>query len=292
MIPSKHLKQLLLALTSTAFIACGSGSSTTDKTDIEAEQTKEEVKIPNILPKANAGVDMNITFGQPIILNGAKSSDVNGTIIQYEWKNGTETVGNQANIVLDNITAEGTYTFTLTVTDDENATATDSVKVITYSDTVVVLNTNQGDIELKMFSNIAPKAVENFVTHSKNGYYDGIIFHRVIKDFMIQGGDPLGTGYGGTSIWGTPFEDETTPSVLFNKPFLLAMANSGKNTNASQFFITTKEADFLNGKYTLFGEVIEGTNTVTAIENTPVGYGDKPKEEQKIIKAYIKFEVK
>lgn len=108
-------------------------------------------------------------------------------------------------------------------------------------DTLVVLKTNQGDITIKLLPLVAPKAVENFTTHVKNGYYNGIAFHRVIRGFMVQGGDPTETGMGGKSIWGKPFEDEFNPNYKFDKPGVLAMANSGKNTNGSQFFITVEK---------------------------------------------------
>ncbi len=153
---------------------------------------------------------------------------------------------------------------------------------------IVVLETNQGNIELKMFPKVAPLAVENFTTHATNGYYNGLLFHRVIKDFMIQGGDPTGTGTGGTSIWNKEFVNEYAANVVFDKPFLLAMANHGPNTNGSQFFITTKATAWLNGGYTIFGEVISGQENVRKIENTPVGRADRPNSEQKIIKAYVK----
>ena len=154
--------------------------------------------------------------------------------------------------------------------------------------TVVVLETNQGNIEIKLFPKIAPLAVENFVTHATNGYYNGLIFHRVIKDFMIQGGDPTGTGTGGKSIWNKNFPDEFAANVVFDRPFLLAMANRGPKTNGSQFFITTKATPWLNGKHTIFGEVIVGQDIVRKIENTKVGAGSKPVATQKIIKAYVK----
>jgi peptidylprolyl isomerase len=156
------------------------------------------------------------------------------------------------------------------------------------TDTLVVLKTNQGDITLKMFPEVAPLAVENFVTHAKEGYYDGLIFHRVIKDFMIQGGDPTGTGRGGDSIWKKEFVNEHAPNVVFDRPFLLAMANHGPNTNGSQFFITTKATPFLNGGYTIFGEVVSGEESVRKIENTKTGRADRPVEEQKILKAIVK----
>lgn len=103
-------------------------------------------------------------------------------------------------------------------------------------DTVVTISTSVGDVKIRLFPEYAPKAVENFITHAKEGYYNGVIFHRVIKDFMIQGGDPEGTGMGGESIWGTPFENEVTPN-LRNFRGALAMANAGPDTNGSQFYI-------------------------------------------------------
>ena len=156
------------------------------------------------------------------------------------------------------------------------------------SKNIVVLETNQGTIELKMFPDIAPLAVENFTTHAANGYYDGLIFHRVIKDFMIQGGDPTGTGTGGTSIWNKEFVNEYGKNVVFDKPFMLAMANHGPNTNGSQFFITTKATPWLNGGYTIFGEVVSGQDVVQKIENSKTAVADRPVSEQKMIKVYVK----
>ena len=153
---------------------------------------------------------------------------------------------------------------------------------------IVVLKTNQGDITLKLFPKVAPLAVENFVTHVKEGYYDGLIFHRVIKGFMIQGGDPTGTGRGGESIWHKEFVNEYAPNVTFDKPFLLAMANHGPNTNGSQFFITTVPTEYLNGGYTIFGEVVSGQDAVKKIENTKTSSGDRPVSKQTILKAIAK----
>lgn len=155
----------------------------------------------------------------------------------------------------------------------------------------IVLETNQGNIELKLFPDITPLACENFIGLVEKGYYNGIIFHRVIKDFMIQGGDPTGTGAGGESLWGDKaFADEISDKVQFDKPGILAMANSGPDTNKSQFFITVKPTPWLNKKHTIFGEVISGMEVVQRIAATPTGENDKPKEEQKIVKAYIKSE--
>lgn len=153
---------------------------------------------------------------------------------------------------------------------------------------IVVLETNQGSIELELMTKIAPKTCENFSTHAKNGYYDGIVFHRVIKDFMIQGGDPTGTGMGGESIWGKPFGDECDPNVRFEGPMLLAMANAGPGTNGSQFFITTAATPWLHMRHTIFGKVVEGEDVVRAIEGVDTDSSDRPDKEQKILRAYVK----
>ncbi|MDX6672229.1 MAG: peptidyl-prolyl cis-trans isomerase [Solirubrobacteraceae bacterium] len=140
------------------------------------------------------------------------------------------------------------------------------------------LHTNAGPIEVELFDEDAPKTVENFRKLSGDGFYDGVIFHRVIKDFMIQGGDPDGTGTGGP---GYTFEDEFNQHKIVRGA--LAMANAGPNTNGSQFFIvTTDAAPWLDGKHTVFGQVTSGMDTVDAIENTATGAGDRPVDEQRI----------
>ena len=146
----------------------------------------------------------------------------------------------------------------------------------------LILEINQGTIELELFDDIAPKACENFRTHAKNGYYNGIIFHRIIENFMIQGGDPTGTGRGGESIWGKPFEDECVESLKFDGPGILAMANAGPGTNGSQFFITTVATPWLNMNHTIFGKVVKGMDTVKKLEKVEKGPGDRPVEDQKI----------
>lgn len=158
----------------------------------------------------------------------------------------------------------------------------------TMADEIVVFETNQGTIEIKLFSGIAPKTCENFIGLAKKGYYNGTIFHRVIKEFMIQGGDPTGKGTGGQSIWGGSFEDEFMPGIAFDRPGLVAMANAGKNTNRSQFFITTAKTPWLNLKHTIFGEVVSGYDAVERIERAATDSSDRPVVEQKIIKAYLK----
>lgn len=157
------------------------------------------------------------------------------------------------------------------------------------SNPVLVLETSQGTIEVELWPDVAPKAVENITGLADKGYYDDTIFHRVIKGFMLQGGDPTGTGRGGESLWGSTFEDEVTMNVTFNRKGLLAMANRGPATNGSQFFITTAPTEWLNMKHTIFGEVISGYDVVEKIENTQTTKpADRPVEDQIILKARIK----
>lgn len=179
-------------------------------------------------------------------------------------------------------------------------------KEVTGHERVVEMETSMGSIKIKLFPEYAPKAVENFVKHAQDGYYNGLIFHRVIKDFMIQGGDPNGNGIGGESIWGKPFEDEFSDH-LFNLRGALSMANAGPNTNGSQFFIVQdKKLDpsmkkqmeqagypkeiinaydqyggtpWLDHRHTVFGQVIEGMDVVDKIAATPVDAKDKPKTD-------------
>ncbi len=152
----------------------------------------------------------------------------------------------------------------------------------------VTMETTKGVITIELAPKYAPKTVNNFVFLANTGFYDGVKFHRVISNFMIQGGDPTGTGMGGASLWGGKFEDEFSPTKTFSKPGILAMANAGPNTNGSQFFITTIETPWLNQKHTIFGEVTTGYDVVTKLENVPTGAQDRPREDQKIMKAYTK----
>ena len=164
-----------------------------------------------------------------------------------------------------------------------------SLNAATKSDPIVVMETTQGNIELTLKPAYAPKTVENFVTHVKNGYYNGLVFHRIIKQFMIQGGDPTGSGRGGQSIWGKAFKDEFAPNVTFDKAGILAMANSGPHTNGSQFFITTVPTPWLNGHHSIFGYVTKGYEVIKKLEMVPVAsFNSRPLSEQKIIKAYLK----
>jgi peptidylprolyl isomerase len=154
----------------------------------------------------------------------------------------------------------------------------------------VSLQTTQGEVIIELYEDIAPLAVENFTTHTKNGYYNGLTFHRIIKDFMIQGGDPTGTGAGGESIWKKPFKDEFKSGVVFDKSGILAMANAGPRTNGSQFFITTAPTPWLNGYHTIFGKVITGMDVIGKLNNvrtSGAASGDKPLQVQKILKATV-----
>jgi cyclophilin family peptidyl-prolyl cis-trans isomerase len=138
--------------------------------------------------------------------------------------------------------------------------------------TTTTIHTNHGAIEIELFDDDAPKTVENFLKLSRDGFYDGVIFHRIIPDFMIQGGDPTGTGSGGP---GYQFEDEFNDHKVVRGA--LAMANAGPNTNGSQFFIvTTQAASWLDGKHTVFGQVTGGMDVVDTISDVPTGAGDRP----------------
>ncbi|VDN95041.1 unnamed protein product [Brugia pahangi] len=152
-----------------------------------------------------------------------------------------------------------------------------------------VIHTSFGDIHIKLFPNECPKTVENFCTHARRGYYNGHTFHRVIKSFMIQAGDPTGKGTGGQSIWGEDFEDEFHPKLRHDKPYMVSMANAGPNTNGSQFFITVIPADWLDGKNTLFGQVTEGFSVVQKINQVPTfEKSGRPKQEINIISITLK----
>lgn len=139
-----------------------------------------------------------------------------------------------------------------------------------------VIKTSMGTITCGLFPGKAPKACENFSLLAGKGYYNGVIFHRVIPGFMIQGGDPTGTGRGGASAWGTAFEDEFSPSLSHDRPGVLSMANAGPGTNGSQFFITLAPTPWLDNRHTIFGEVVEGMDVVETIGAAKTGPGDRP----------------
>lgn len=146
----------------------------------------------------------------------------------------------------------------------------------------IILHTNKGSITLELFEQTVPKTVTNFITLAKAGFYEGVKFHRVIKGFMIQGGDPLTKEDSTSHLWGTggpgyTFDDEIL-EPNGNYAGTISMANAGPNTNGSQFFINTKDNNFLDSKHTVFGKVINGMDVVTEIENVATGAGDRPVE--------------
>jgi peptidylprolyl isomerase domain and WD repeat-containing protein 1 len=145
------------------------------------------------------------------------------------------------------------------------------------------IHTTKGDMSFELFPDLCPKTVENFVVHSRNKYYNSLTFHRVVKGFVIQTGDPMGDGTGGNSIWGREFEDEFHHDLRHDRPGVLSMANAGKNSNGSQFFITVTALPRLDNKHTVFGRIIKGMEVVHDIEKSRVDKLDKPIEDVKII---------
>ena len=148
----------------------------------------------------------------------------------------------------------------------------------------IKIETTAGEIDADLYAKEAPKTVENFVTLAKKGFYDGIIFHRVIPEFMIQTGDPTGTGMGGP---GYQFADEFSPNLKHDKAGVLSMANAGPNTNGSQFFITDVPTPHLNGRHSVFGQVTQGLDVVHKIANAPRSADDKPLQEIKMTKVTV-----
>ena len=151
----------------------------------------------------------------------------------------------------------------------------------------VRLQTNLGDLNLELYCDQVPKTCENFVVLCKRGYYDNTTFHRLIKNFMVQGGDPTGTGHGGDSMWSKPFEDEFKSNLVHQGRGIVSMANSGKDSNKSQFFITFRTCRHLDNKHTVFGKVVGGMDTLTSIERIETDSKDKPKNALKVLKTTV-----
>lgn len=151
----------------------------------------------------------------------------------------------------------------------------------------VRLDTTMGPVIVELYDSHAPKTCKNFLTLAQRGYYNGVVFHRIIPDFMIQGGDPSGTGRGGSSIYGEKFEDEIKPTLKHTGAGILSMANSGPNTNGSQFFITLAPTPWLDGKHTIFGRVKSGMKIVQRMGLVRTNAEDRPLEEVKIVKASL-----
>ncbi|CAF1252664.1 unnamed protein product [Rotaria sordida] len=170
---------------------------------------------------------------------------------------------------------------------EEVLTATEEQALSSLSQSAII-HTTYGDIHVRLFPEYVPKTCENFIQHSKQSYYNGCIFHRVIKQFMIQTGDPLGNGTGGQSIWGKDFQDEFHPQLKHDRPYTLSMANAGPNTNGSQFFITVVPSPWLDNKHTIFGRVSKGMDVVEKISQAKTDRLDKPLDDIKIISISIK----
>nr|VZI24149.1 unnamed protein product [Spirometra erinaceieuropaei] len=151
----------------------------------------------------------------------------------------------------------------------------------------ITLETSQGDIVIELYWNHAPQTCKNFAELAKRGYYTDVPFHRVIRDFMIQGGDPTGTGRGGASIYGRYFEDEIHPDLKHSGAGIVSMANAGPNTNGSQFFITLAPTQWLDGKHTIFGRVNSGMQVVKRLGMVETDAADRPVEPLKIKRAYV-----
>ncbi|CAA6662985.1 unnamed protein product [Spirodela intermedia] len=162
------------------------------------------------------------------------------------------------------------------------STSYDPVTKNEYEYVKVEKNPKKKDLNIELHCDIAPRACENFITLCERGYYNGVVFHRNIRNFMIQGGDPTGTGKGGESIWGKPFKDEVNSKLLHSERGVVSMANSGPHTNGSQFFILYKSANHLNYKHTVFGKVVGGLTALAAMEKVPVDDSDRPLQEIKI----------
>lgn len=175
----------------------------------------------------------------------------------------------------------------LAVNNTQNMAAFNQTALPEKGEQIVTMETSEGTLKIRLFPKQAPKTVENFIGLIQKGYYDGLIFHRVIPDFMIQGGDPTGTGTGGASLWGGKFEDEFSKD-LSNIRGALSMANAGPNTNGSQFFIVQADATpWLDGRHTVFGQVFEGLETVDKIANVPKDSRDKPLKDVKMEKVSL-----
>lgn len=153
---------------------------------------------------------------------------------------------------------------------------------------VVEIETNIGGFEVELYERHAPLACKNFSELARKGYYDGTLFHRIVPGFCIQGGDPTGTGRGGSSIYGQPFNDEVSPALKHTGAGILSMANSGPNTNKSQFFITLAPTPHLDGKHTIFGRVCAGMGVVQRLSSVPTGADDRPRDAVKVLRMSVR----
>ena len=176
------------------------------------------------------------------------------------------------------------FLLSVTIGDAQTKSVTHKTKKGKGMNDHVTIETSMGTFEVELYTKATPKTAKNFVDLANKGYYDGIIFHRVIDNFMIQGGDPTGTGTGGESVYGQTFQDEFVDSLQHTGPGVLSMANRGPNTNGSQFFITLAPTPWINGKHTVFGKVVHGLEVVQAIGKVPVSPGNNRPMTDVVIK--------
>jgi peptidyl-prolyl cis-trans isomerase-like 2 len=255
--------------------------------DLKVIKAKEAVAKARA-ERANAGLQKDKSSSQQVT-NAAKkpvSATTSGKPTPY---NATRhTTGQAAASFTSTGMTPHTSNALATMTDEEYILKPRRVKSKGYAR----LQTTLGPLTLELYPEFAPKAVWNFVKLIQKGYYDGIVFHRNIRNFMIQGGDPTGSGKGGQSIWGKNFNDELQGPFKHDKRGVLSMANKGKNTNSSQFFITYRPTSHLDGKHTIFGRVVDDADdesmaVLKRLENLPVDGSDRPKEDVRIIEASV-----
>ena len=230
-------------------------------------------------PRPDSGVRIVIIFKEGVVMVNRQSVALLGLIGLILWTQGCASSEKQAEPVAFQLPAEVWESKAQETADAKMAEARKDDSILKAT-----IETNVGTIEIKLFNEDAPKTVANFVKLANEGFYDGIIFHRVIPDFMVQTGDPTGTGRGGP---GYKFKDEFSPNLRHDKPGVLSMANSGPNTNGSQFFITEVPTPWLDNKHSVFGEVIGGMDVVKKIAGAERDARDKPREEIKMVKVTI-----
>ncbi len=211
----------------------------------------------------------------------AKTNDMDGGLSEVEE---TEKETEETAVEVEQVEKEIEKTETAVAEVEKTPETVEKLEVEENMNTIVELETTMGTMKIKLYDDKAPKTVKNFKDLVEKGFYDGTIFHRVIKDFMIQGGDPTGTGTGGP---GYKIPDEFGAGLKHSKKGILSMANAGPNSGGSQFFITLIATPWLDGKHAIFGELMEGVDVLDKIGTTPTGPGDRPKTEVKIVKAKI-----
>ena len=258
--------------------ALGSSAKILKAKEAVAKAREQRAKDPNQNPAASGSKAIQVAT------NGAQrqsTSGHSGRAIPYNAAQ--HTTGKAAASFTSTGLTPHTSGERALLTDEEYMLRPKRVKIKGYAR----FQTNLGDLNVELQTEYAPKAVWNFVQLSKKGYYKDVAFHRNIRNFMLQGGDPTGTGKGGTSIWGKNFNDEFDGPLTHDSRGMLSMANKGKNTNSSQFFITYRPAKHLDRKHTIFGRVVGGLETLSRLENAPTDSSDRPVDEIRIIDVVV-----